>query len=54
MAYIDSRNVISPKEAAKEIRVTYEGYRAMAADRDREEEAEEWSEALVGDSLEAR
>ena len=30
------------------------GYRAMAADREREQEAEEWSEALIGDSSEAR
>ena len=26
-----------------------EGYRLMAADRDREAEAEEWTEALIGD-----
>lgn len=26
-----------------------EGYRAMAADRERETEAEEWTEALIGD-----
>jgi hypothetical protein len=31
-----------------------EGYRAMAADREREAEAEEWSEALIGDISEAR
>jgi len=31
-----------------------DGYRAMAADREREEDAEEWSEALIGDSSEAR
>ena len=30
------------------------GYREMAADRDREAEAEAWSEALIGDGLEAR
>ena len=29
-----------------------EGYRRMAADREREMEAEEWTEALVGDILE--
>jgi hypothetical protein len=26
-----------------------EGYRQMAADREREAEAEEWTEALIGD-----
>ncbi len=31
-----------------------EGYRAMAADSEREDEAEKWSEALIGDSSEAR
>lgn len=31
-----------------------EGYRAMASDRSRENEAVEWSEALIGDSSEAR
>lgn len=31
-----------------------EGYRAMAADREREAEAEEWSEALIGDISETR
>ena len=31
-----------------------EGYRAMAADTEREIEAMEWSEALIGDSSEAR
>ena len=31
-----------------------EGYKAMAADRERESEALEWSEALIGDGLEAR
>lgn len=31
-----------------------EGYRAMAADKEREEEAMEWSEALIGDTSEAR
>ena len=30
------------------------GYREMAADREREAEAEAWSEALIGDGLEAR
>jgi hypothetical protein len=30
------------------------GYREMAADRDREAEAEAWAEALIGDGLEAR
>jgi hypothetical protein len=30
------------------------GYRAMAADREREAEAEEWSEAMIGDGFEAR
>jgi hypothetical protein len=30
------------------------GYRAMAADTEREAEAMEWSEALIGDSSEAR
>jgi hypothetical protein len=29
-----------------------EGYRRMAADREQEMEAEEWTEALVGDVLE--
>src|SRR5271170_940762 len=46
-------------EAARKLREEEErglmaGYRAMAADREREEEAEEWSEALIGDSSEAR
>jgi hypothetical protein len=31
-----------------------EGYRAMVADTERETEAMEWSEALLGDSSEAR
>ena len=31
-----------------------EGYQAMAADRERECEANEWSEGLIGDSPEAR
>lgn len=31
-----------------------EGYRAMAADREREAEAEDWSEALIGDISEAQ
>ncbi len=31
-----------------------EGYRAMAADKDREVDAMEWSEALIGDISEAR
>ncbi len=30
-----------------------EGYRAMAADQDREREALEWSEALIGDGVSA-
>ena len=30
------------------------GYRAMAADHEREDAAYEWSEALIGDSSEAR
>ena len=30
------------------------GYQAMAADEEREREALEWSEALIGDGLEAR
>jgi len=30
------------------------GYRAMAADREREAEAEEWIESLIGDADEAR
>jgi hypothetical protein len=30
------------------------GYREMATDREREAEAEAWSEALIGDGLEAR
>jgi hypothetical protein len=30
------------------------GYREMAADREREDEAEAWSEALIGDGREAR
>ena len=29
-----------------------EGYRAMAADTEREREAEEWIEALIGETLE--
>ena len=29
------------------------GYRAMAADEEREHEASEWSEALIGDSTRA-
>jgi hypothetical protein len=35
-------------------RAIMEGYRAMAADRDREEEASAWSEAMIGDAHEAR
>jgi hypothetical protein len=31
-----------------------QGYRAMAADREREAEAEEWMEGLIGDGFEAR
>jgi len=31
-----------------------EGYRQMAADQEREAEAMEWSEALIGDGIEAR
>jgi hypothetical protein len=34
--------------------ILIEGYRAMAADREREAEADEWTEALIGDSSEAR
>ena len=30
-----------------------EGYRQMAADEAREQEADEWSEALVGDGVDA-
>ena len=30
------------------------GYEEMAADKDREREALEWSEALIGDGLETR
>jgi predicted CopG family antitoxin len=30
-----------------------EGYRAMAADEEREQEAEEWSEALIDDVADA-
>jgi predicted CopG family antitoxin len=30
-----------------------EGYRAMAADHEREREAREWSEALIGDGVRA-
>lgn len=30
-----------------------EGYRAMAADHEREHEALEWSEALIGDGISA-
>jgi hypothetical protein len=31
-----------------------DGYRQMAADEEREAEAEEWCEALIGDSFVAR
>lgn len=37
-----------------EYKTLLEGYRAMAADAEREAEAMEWSEALLGDSPEAR
>jgi hypothetical protein len=30
------------------------GYQEMAADEEREEEAREWCEALIGDGFEAR
>ena len=31
-----------------------QGYQEMAADHEREAEAHEWSEALIGDAFEAR
>jgi|GEM_PF-448755 len=37
-----------------EHRTLLDGYRAMAADTEREAEAMEWSEALIGDATEAR
>jgi hypothetical protein len=30
-----------------------EGYRQMAADREHEAQAQEWAEALIGDTMEA-
>jgi hypothetical protein len=41
-----TREASQPKQAA-----LLEGYRQMAADRERELEAEEWTEALIGDIL---
>jgi hypothetical protein len=46
-------------QAARRLRQTEEtrlaeGYRAMASDREREQEAMDWSEALIGDASEAR
>lgn len=46
-------------EAAERLRAAAEeeifrGYQEMAADEEREREAMEWSEALIGDGLEAR
>jgi hypothetical protein len=48
---------MNPKNAAHETSparqdVLAEGYRQMAADIEREMEADEWAEALVGDVLE--
>ncbi len=56
MATMDPCELMSPAEEVlnDEERTLLAGYRAMAADREREEEAMEWSEALIGDSAEAR
>jgi hypothetical protein len=35
---------------ANELSSTMESYKAMAADQQREREAEEWSEALISDA----
>jgi hypothetical protein len=39
---------------AKKDDALIQGYRAMAADREREVEAEAWSEQMIGDGFEAR
>ncbi len=57
MATMDPCELMSTAEEQvlnDEERTLLAGYRAMAADREREEEAMEWSEALIGDSAEAR
>ena len=53
MAHRDPREIKTHKEAGEKLDVLADGYRAMAADREREQTAEEWSEALIGDSSEA-
>jgi len=48
--------VVSAAKALKEQEndVLLAGYREMAADEEREAEASEWSEAMIGDGFEAR
>lgn len=48
--------VVSAASALKqqETDVLLAGYREMAADQERESEAESWSEAMIGDGFEAR
>jgi hypothetical protein len=48
--------VVSAASALKRQKtdVLLAGYREMAADEEREKEADEWSEAMIGDGFEAR
>ncbi len=48
--------VVSAASALKEKKsdILLAGYREMAADEEREKEAAEWSEAMIGDGFEAR
>lgn len=41
-------SAVNEKKASRQAALA-EGYRLMAADREREAEAEEWAEALIGD-----
>jgi len=45
------REAVATEDRSDDEAAFLEGYRQMAADKERETEAEEWAEAMIGDAF---